>query len=76
MTYTKEDLERAEITKIRNNYDIAQLIADVRREERERCLEAYEETPISEYDAEQMHDGVEYVCRVEWDHLYERLRGE
>lgn len=76
MTYTKEDLERALAIEGGTVEQTAQLIADVRREERERCLEAYEETPISEYDAEQMHDGVEYVCRVEWDHLYERLRGE
>jgi hypothetical protein len=52
MTYTKEDLERVErlsieLDAIPGPEDVAQLIADVRREERERCAQIADDYYVS-----------------------------
>lgn len=62
--YTKEDLERARNTRIKNDWDIAQLIADVRREAYERAAKECELEAGT-------FDQVEYVAFA----CAERIRG-
>lgn len=67
--YTKEDLERARNTRIKNDWDIAQLIADVRREAYERAAKECEAL-ADEYHKEFFYDHTN-GC----EHAAERIRG-